>query len=480
MAKLSSLEPARVFQYFEEISMIPRGSGYMDEISAYCMAVAERLGLRAYRDDANNVIIYKPGTKGKEALPAVILQGHLDMVWQKDPDSTIDFQKDGLDLFIDGDLIGAKGTTLGADNGIAVAMVLAILEDETLSHPPIEAVFTTDEEIGMVGALKLPFEKLSGRKMINLDGEDASVLTVSCAGGADVKLMAPVTRKTVSGTEVKLVVKGLRGGHSGVEIDAGRVNANLLMGRLLHAISRKEAFSLIGICGGDKGNAIPVRSEATLVAKNAEALLSQARVAIKEIDAELGHREADLEIEVVVGENGSFAVLEETLASGLLYLLLSTPNGVVDMSHEIQGLVETSLNLGILQTDAETITVLYTLRSNKQSALDFLAERLKVFATCIPCQVEVGGHYPPWEFVSDSKMQKLYCELYEQKFGKKPSVEAIHAGLECGVFAGGLPGLDCISIGPVMHDIHTTKERLSVSSTEEVYELLRSLLEACQ
>ena len=251
MEKLKGIKPEKVFRYFEEISAIPRGSGNMEGISAYCMAFAEKLGLRAIKDDANNVVIFKDGTKGYENSEPVILQGHLDMVCQKTEDCNIDFEKDGLDIYIDGDFIKAKGTTLGADNGIAVAMIMAVLESGEIEHPPIEAVFTTDEVIGLIGAGKLDMSVLTGKKMVNLDSEDPSVLTVSCAGGSDFIMKLPFKKIKKNGSRITISLKGLQGGHSGVEIDSGRVNADILMGRILNYAVGVANFDIISVNGGD-------------------------------------------------------------------------------------------------------------------------------------------------------------------------------------------------------------------------------------
>ena len=410
------------------------------------------------------------------------MQGHLDMVCQKTPDCPIDFEKDGLDIYIDGDFIKAKGTTLGADNGIAVAMIMAILESCDLEHPPIEAVFTTDEEIGMIGAVKLSLDKLKGKKMINIDSESPEIITVSCAGGSDFEMTVPVKRERVSGKKLTLTVKGLKGGHSGVEINSGRVNANILMARILNFAKAAGEFEIISINGGDKGNAIPLCSTAELVVSEneSEKLVSELKAYAAEIKNEIAERESGFEFEASAEENGEFEVLSRELRDKLIFTLLCAPNGVMEMSAEIENLVETSLNLGILKTERDKITVLFALRSNKQSALEFLEEKLKVFSSCIECEVKTGGHYPPWEYNGNSELQKLYKEKFNEKFGYEPSVEAIHAGLECGIFSSGIKGLDCISIGPEMHDIHTVNERLSISSTKAVFEIVVNILKECK
>ncbi len=480
MKKLEGLKPERVFHYFEEICAIPRGSGNMERISRYCMEFARKRELKALRDEANNVIVFKKGTLGYEDSEPVILQGHLDMVCQKEEGYMIDFENDGLELSVEGDFITAGGTTLGADNGIAIAMILAILESDSVSHPPLEAVFTTDEEIGMIGASKLSFDALRGKRMINLDSEDAGVLTVSCAGGSDFQMRIPLVQTQCEGTCVTLTVKGLKGGHSGVEINNGSINANVLMARILHHARQIEDFSLVSLSGGDKANAIPARSVARLLVDEPETFAAGLEAYINLVREEIAERESGLEVTIEIGQRGKFSVLDRTLQKQLIFLLLCAPGGVVQMSAEIENLVETSLNLGVLQTGSKEILVHFALRSNKQSALAFLEERMKVFSACIPCEVKTFGHYPPWEFIANSRLQEIYKTAFQQAFGYEPSVEAIHAGLECGVFASGIEELDCISIGPDMSGVHTPSERLSISSTEKIFDVILAVLKDCK
>ena len=479
MRVTEGVKPERVFAYFEDISKVPRGSGDRERISQYCLDFAEKNGLRAERDDAFNVIIYKEGTPGYEDAKPVILQGHLDMVCQKAEGSNFDFAQDPIVLVKDGDFIKADGTTLGADNGIAVAMVLAILESDSIPHPPIEAVFTTDEEVGMLGAMELDMSKLKGRLMINIDSENEEILTVSCAGGSEVNLEIPYTTEKRDGDLVRITVKGLKGGHSGVEIDKGRVNANILMGRVLQYAKGVTPFGVVSVNGGDKGNVIPRSSVAELVCENGEALVDALSRYGEVIQKEIAAREPEFVLETELFSGGG-EVLAEELGEKLIYLLLCAPNGIQEMSAEIPGLVETSLNLGILKTDEDGIHLCFALRSNKQSAMTALEEKLMTFVACIPSKATISGQYPPWEFKSDSVLQKIYQDAFRARFGKEMQVEAIHAGLECGVFAAGLPGLDCISVGPNLADIHTIGERMSVSSAERVYQVVLDVLKECQ
>ncbi len=476
MLPLETLKPQRVFNYFEQLSAIPRGSGNMKGISQFCVNFAKQNNLKYICDDADNVIIYKDATTGYELSAPIILQGHIDMVCQKTPESNINFETDGLDIFKDGDFVSAKDTTLGADNGIAVAMILAILESDGYNHPPIEAVFTTDEEIGMIGAGKLDCTKLSGKRMINIDSENSELLTVSCAGGSDLRIIIPIKRTKVFGKKVVITLKGLRGGHSGVEIDKGRINANILAGRILNYAQKLCDFDVVSINGGDKGNAITPMCEIEMVLDNTEEFISKIEDYFAVIKKEIAEVEKGASISIRVGDEGSFEVVDKENKDKLIYLLMTVPNGVIRMSAEIEGLVETSLNLGILKTEKENVILHFALRSNKQSAMEFLEERLTIIASYNDCNVEVSGHYPPWEYKDNSPLQKLYIDTYEQHFGKKPDVIAIHAGLECGVFASKISDFDCISIGPDMYGIHTVDEKLSISSTNSFFELLVDML----
>ena len=481
----NTLNPQEVFKYFYEISEIPRGSGNMTAIADYCMNFAKKHSLKAVRDKANNVVIYKNGTCGLKNAEPVILQGHLDMVCQKTEDCDIDFLRDGLKLYTDGDFLKAEGTTLGADNGIAVAMILSILESNDIAHPPIEAVFTTDEEIGLIGAGALDKSLLSAKKMINLDSEDMDIITVSCAGGSDFEATVPFKRVSFSGTKVNISIGGLKGGHSGVMINCGRVNADILAARILNQLNilsmldSENSFELISINGGDKGNAIPLKCEIELCAKNPEKLKKDALSYIEIIKNEISHREPQFEATVTIGEAGEFQTIAD-IKDNIIRTILCIPNGVIDMSAEIEGLVETSLNLGILKTEEDKIIMASALRSNKKSALKFLEDKMIAYFGNMPCEIKTGGHYPPWEFNPDSKLVELYKEHFQKEFGSEPVVEAIHAGLECGIFADAIDGFDCISVGPKAYDIHTVNERLSISSTEALYKLLIKILANCK
>lgn len=466
----------RAIEYFYKICEIPHGSGDMEKISQFCVDFANEHGLKSVRDEANNVVIFKSATKGYENYEPIILQGHLDMVCQSV--APFDFLNNGISVKQDGDFLCADGTTLGADNGIAVAMILAILESKELSHPAIEAVFTTDEEIGMIGASRLDLNLLKSKKMINLDSEDDGIVTVSCAGGVDFIAKLPIETKTLNGELVKVTLSGFKGGHSGVEIDKGRINADILAGRLLASID--VGYNIISINGGNKGNAIPNACIIELVTENASQFKDKAEKIFEEIKTEICAREEGATISFEIGSQNEHLAFTDKLTKNILYVLTLVPNGIVEMSAEIEGLVETSLNLGVLQTQKDFVSIHFALRSNKKTALLFLVKRLEMFFENIDCETGTGGYYPPWEYNDSSVLQELYCKVYKDMYSRDPKIEAIHAGLECAVFSAGIKGLDCISIGPQLYDVHTVNERMSLSSTKNLLELLVKILENCR
>ena len=476
MVKTDSTLMSRVFEIFSELCSIPHGSGNMDAIASFVENFAKRQGLRVIRDAANNVIIFKPATKGYENAEPIILQGHLDMVCQAKADCPIDFETQGLEIYIEGDFIKAKDTSLGADNGIAVAYVLAILESDQVEHPAIEAVFTSDEEIGMIGALELDASELTAKKMINLDSEEDDTLTVSCAGGSEFVSRFVGEKVTTSGNTVTVILEGLKGGHSGVEIHKGRTNSNILAGRFLNTLKNEE-FSLHSINGGDKSNAITNRTIIVLASSNADALKSAAEKALEGIASDVLKNEPDFCYSVAISKTKNVEVFSAEFKTKIIEFLLNTPNGVLKMSDDVQGLVETSLNLGILVTEEDSVRSQFSLRSNKSASLFELEKDLGDFCKTLEGEIEAYGHYPPWEYKKDSRLRELYIKEYAQKIGYAPEPEAIHAGLECGVFAAAIEGFDCISIGPEMYDIHTTRERLSTSSTEKIYEVVAGVME---
>lgn len=465
-----------VFKYFEELSTIPRGSGNMQKIADYCVAFAEKFSLNYYRDAFNNVVIFKAGTNDYEAAEPIILQGHLDIVCQKTNERQIDFLTDGLKIYRDDDFIKADGTTLGGDNGIAVAYILAILASDDIPHPPIEAVLTTDEEIGLIGAGGLDKTILKAKKMINIDSESDDVLTVSCAGGEDVIFEISLNTTEKNGTLLNISIGGLLGGHSGVEIDKERTNANMLLGKLLKYIDENHKISLISVAGGTKENAIPNSATATVCSENGENLLLLVDNFKTLYLGDIKKSEPDAFIEIEKGEAGSFTCMDSRTKENIITLLTKTPNGVVKMSEEIEGLVETSLNLGVLKTEGNTITAVFALRSNKENALKDLTEQILAIGKKLDAKTETEGFYPPWEYKADSPLRELYKKCYFEQNAKQINVAAIHAGLECAVFSADIQNLDCISVGPNLFDVHTVNEKLSISSTAKTFNLLLKVL----
>ena len=475
MAILEHLEPRGVFRFFEEMCAIPHGSANTKAVSDWLMAFARERGLEAYQDQLNNVIIIKQATAGYENAPAVILQGHMDMVCEKAPDCEKDMEKEGLDLAVDGDTVYARGTTLGGDDGIAVAMALALLDADDIPHPRLEAVFTVDEEIGMLGAVGMEdVSMLRGRRMLNLDSEVEGVFTVSCAGGNLTKCTLPVRRETFGAEFLTVTVGGLRGGHSGVEIDKGLGNACMLLGRVLTACGRETALRLVSVSGGLKDNAIPREASAVVAAADAREI----RAVCARLDAELKneYRTTDPEVFVSVRDGGAGLPMDEDSTRRILAFLTCAPNGIQAMSADIPSLVQTSLNLGILTTGDETVDASFCVRSSVDSQKQMLVERLECLTETLGGSVGVFGDYSGWEYRSDSPLRELLVEVFTEQYGHAPKIEAIHAGVECGIFAGKLPGLDCVSMGPDLTEIHTCRERLHIASVQRLWAMVLETL----
>ena len=473
--RLAGLEPAAVFGYFEEICSIPHGSRNTKLISDYLVNFAKSHELRYIQDDADNVIIFGDATPGYEDHAPIILQGHMDMVCEKDAGCTIDMTTDGLDVTHDGNVVFAKGTTLGADNGIAVAMGMAILADKSIPHPPIELLITSDEEIGLLGAAAVDLSELKGKMLLNLDSEGEGVFTVSCAGGCVANIGLPVDRHAVYGPCIRLVVDGLQSGHSGADIHRNRANANKVMGEFMSRIQKLMPLCLTSLAGGAKDNAIPRSCQATLVAMGihlerineiAEQLQAEVREQYKEPEATVQAFDVD-----ALGGNS----LSTESTAKIISLLCAAPNAVQSWSQDIEGLVQTSLNLGVIKL-GERFHATFSVRSSVNAEKAELLEQLKKLADMFDATYTEAGAYPAWEYKKESHLRDVMVETYKTMFGKDASVEAIHAGLECGLFSEKLPGLDCVSIGPQMHDIHTSRERLEIASTERTWNFLLEVL----
>ncbi|MCL2396863.1 MAG: aminoacyl-histidine dipeptidase [Defluviitaleaceae bacterium] len=476
MAVLTNCKPTNVFKYFEEICTIPHGSWNEKALSDHIYNWARGLGLDTIQDELFNLIIRKPATPGHEAAPTVIIQGHLDMVCEKNNDVDFDFTTQGLDIYVDGDYIKARGTTLGADNGIAVAMAMALLADKTLAHPAIEVVLTTVEEAGMDGAKAIDPTNLSGTRLINVDSENEGVFLSSCAGGARVRIALEITRQPLPAVDFvayNISIGGLKGGHSGMDIAKERGNANKILGRVLNEIA--APYHLANIGGGSKDNAIPREAWATICAP------SNAKQEIEALAATLAK-------EFEHGDGGLFVRIEETTKPQEVFsptsqkqaigLLLTLPSGVAHMSAALAGLVETSNNLGVVSIDDNVITYTCAVRSSVESRKYALIRQISAAAEAFGATAVPSDGYPGWAYSPNSELRDIFTTVYKAKYGKDAEILAIHAGLECGVFADKLPGLDMISFGPNMHDVHTPDERLSISSTANCYEFLKDVLAA--
>ena len=475
--KLQGLEPESVFRYFEEICAIPHGSRNTKAISDYLVSFAKAHGLRYRQDESNNVVIFAPGTCGLEDHESVILQGHMDMVCEKDAGCPLDMAVDGLDVTHDGCCVYAKGTTLGGDDGIAVAYALAILDDNTIAHPPLEVIITVDEEIGMLGAAAMDLADVKGRTMLNLDSEDEGIFTVSCAGGATCTVSLNAERKAVYGPCVRLSVEGLRGGHSGAEIHKNRANANKVMGDFLGRIQKLMPLCLTSFSGGSKDNAIPRACQATVVAMGIglERINDIAAQLQQEVRETYDEPEALVQAFDVDALGGN--ALTTAATADVISLLCAAPNGVQAYCPDMPELVQTSLNLGIAKL-GDRFTATFSVRSSVNAEKEGLITKLKELADFYNGTYSQSGTYPAWEFRKDSRLRDVMVPIYTRMFGKEPKVLAIHAGLECGLLGDKLPGLDCVSIGPQMHDIHTSREKLEIASTKRTWDFLLEVLKA--
>ncbi len=480
MAVLDNTEPKEVFYYFEELSKIPRGTFHTKEVSDYCVRFAKERSLEVIQDEWNNVIIKKPGTQGYEMSEPVIIQGHLDMVCEKTDDSDHDFLHDPLQLYIEDGFVKAKDTTLGGDDGIAIAMALAVLDSDTLEHPPIEALFTVDEEVGMTGAMNVDLTPLEGKMLLNLDSEDEGVLTAGCAGGFRFDLRLLLEQKTTEGTLVNLEIRGLKGGHSGVEIDCQRGNANKLAGRLLYHMQQEVSFSLCELNGGAKDNVIPSSCRIGLVTDDPDRIKSVAEHMLQVWKAEFLHDEPGIDLEVHVCQSGSFRTMTGALQKKVLTFLLNCPNGVYEYSRSLDGLVETSDNLGVVATDEEHLLFGFLVRSSATSKITEMKEKLINWCEMLGGTYQIESEYPAWMYKEESRIRPIAADAYEKVFGARPEILTIHAGLECGLLSGKKPELDCISFGPQMYDIHSYHERLSIESTQKTWEVLKEILRQCR
>ena len=477
---LDELEPRRVFRFFEDLCAIPHGSGNTKAISDYCAAFARERGLRYVQDESNNIVIFQGGTPGYEDHPAVILQGHLDMVCAKEPEVAFDFLRDPLRLKVEDGCVSAGGTTLGGDDGIAVAYALAVLDDPDLPHPPLEAVFTVDEEIGLLGAAALDCSVLQGRRLLNLDSEAEGVLTVACAGGIRCDLSLPVRQGHGCGICCALTLSGFSGGHSGSDIHLGRGNANVLLGEILQRLSSKYALQLQSLEGGKQDNAIPAGSRAVFLLPVDQR--DGARADVEAWWSETKDRFSKTDPQAALTYSDSAEVCGVTFSPEdsrrMAALIAAVPNGVQAMSRDIPGLVESSMNLGILSLEPERLCLTVSLRSSINGEKVRMQEQLEALAREHGASFSCRGDYPAWEYRKDSPLRDRMVEIFTAQYGKPPAVEAIHAGLECGLFSGRIQGLDCVSFGPDILEIHTPRERLPIASVQRTWRYLLAVLES--
>ena len=474
MSVLGNLEPKSVFGYFEDICKIPHGSGNMDKISQFCVDFAKEHGLEYIQDDMKNVIIIKEATSGYEEVEPLILQGHLDMVCEKRPDKVKDFLTEGIDVCTDGENIWADGTTLGGDNGIAVAYGLALLADKELQHPRLEVVLTVDEETGLYGAEAIDMSMLKGKKLINLDSEEEGIFTVGCAGGLTLACDIPMFTEEADGEVYELKVTGLLGGHSGAEIHKGRGNSNVILGRVLLAIGQKIGLEIIKMEGGSKDNAIPRNSVAEILvgAEDVQKLEKLVKEQETILQNEFHASDAGVALELTAKGAATVEVLDATSKVSALHALNNIPNGIVAYSMDIEGLVETSLNMGIMTQDSESLKMSFAVRSSIESAKHYLTDRVLLFVDMLGGNCEIKGDYPGWAYNPKSDLRETFIKVYREMYASEPVVEAIHAGLECGLFTKKIDGLDSISIGPNMHNVHTSEETLEVGSVQRTWEFL--------
>lgn len=478
---LGGLKPDHLWRYFEEICGIPHCSGDEKALAQHILATAAGLGLEAKKDKVGNVLVRKRATAGREKAPGVILQGHMDMVGDKNSDVVHDFAKDPIRPSIKGDWVQADGTTLGADNGIGLAACLAVMEEKGLVHGPLEFLFTVDEETGLTGANKLEKGVLKGKYLLNLDSEEEGTFTIGCAGGADSIITLPLKRKAAASKNLyRLKIAGLRGGHSGIDIHQGRANGIKLLARLLAQAAEKHRFDLVGIEGGNKRNAIP---------REAWAVLSIEPARVRALAAFFKKAFEDIRVEFKAVETGAKAAFEKlegaakeapmTSESGkvLLDLIVGLPHGVIAMHPEIPGLTETSTNLAIVHCDKKSAQVICSTRSSVASALTATRGVLKAVCDLAGARIELRDGYPGWMPNLQSTLLAKLKEIYRATAGKEPGVMAIHAGLECGIIGEKYPGMEMISFGPTLEHPHSPDERVNIGSVGRFWEFIGASLD---
>ncbi len=468
-----------IFFYFEQLTKIPHGSGNVDAISNYLLSFAKEHNAECRQDEKKNVVVFLPATEGFEDRKTVMLQGHMDMVCEKDLDCPHDFTKDPLELYIEDGKLRASGTTLGGDDGIAIAYMMALIADKDAKHPAMELLMTTDEETGMYGAQALDTSDLKGSYLINVDSEEEGRCFCGCAGGLRQNCVLDIQREEATGIIVEIKIIGLTGGHSGVEIDKNRTNANKLMARLLFEMRKPVDYSLAAFRGGKLDNAIPRECIATIVVKNfnLQSFRNNVGALVTKYKSELMNSEPNVEFEFgIVPETKTVSGLTGNSFGSFLYFLIQAPNGIQRMSSAIPGLVESSLNMGIVFTEEQKAVIRFSLRSSVTSYKQFMSSKLDYLISILGGESSTEGEYPAWEYKSESDLREAFKALYEEEYGKEPVFEVMHAGLECGLLFDKCPGLDIISIGPNMKDVHSPNESLELESAVRVYKFLEKLI----
>ena len=475
MGVLSGLEPQAVFGFFESLCAIPRGSHHTGAVSVYLETFARQRGLRCRRDELNNVIVWKDAAPGYEDAPVVMLQGHMDMLIEKERECPRNTDQEGLDIFVEGDEIGAHGTTLGADDGIGVAMMLAVLDDDRVLHGPLECVFTADEEVGMQGVRGLNVSDLKARFMINLDSLEERVFTVSCAGSTRVVSTLPMGRVPFEGTVCALMVDGFIGGHSGEDIHRGRANANRLMGRALMEIMAKTDLRLLTVSGGAKDNTIPRDAAALIAVKDLDAAKAAAAELAEALENEYRATEKKIRVRLFPTRS-SFTPMDEDSTRRAATFLFCAPNGVQMMSAEVPGLVQTSLNFAQVYTEDDKMVCRFMVRSSVNSQAAEIAHRVMALTRAMGGEAHIPSAYSAWQYRPDSRLREVMTDAFRTVYCAEPRIAALHASLECGILSGKMPDLDCISFGPDVVNVHTPRERLKIASTWRTWALLRETL----
>lgn len=482
MNNLANLKPEKVFEFFRQISEIPRGSGNTEKIAQYCLDFANERGLKAIKDDGGNVIIYAAGSYGYENCEPVVIQGHMDMVCEKTPECKKDMTIEGLDLCTDGEYLWADGTTLGGDDGIAMAYIFALLDTEDIPHPPIEAVITRDEETGMYGADEFCADLIEGKRILNIDSEEEGIFTVSCAGGITSHCDIPLEAPSESAEYVyEITVSGLAGGHSGVDINKGRANAFKVLSNLLNNFYSFVNFRISYISGGGKMNVIP---------QNASIIIGTNTECFNDLEKTVNSYSEDFLKGCAADDSSAEFTVKVLDTEHLFYNKISTekilgflkeaPTGVICMSKSMPGMVQTSLNIGVLDIAADVLSADFLIRSNSADDKKEVMKTVTAFIEKFNGKNEFSADYPAWEYREISPLRDLMVETYVELYGKEPTISAIHAGLECGIFSKKIKDADIISFGPDIENIHTPAERINIASVERTWNLLITFLKKCK